>query len=111
MAAAGKVVARVLYEMSRAVAPGVTTLELDAMARDISREMGAQPSFLGYRGFPASICASVNEQVIHGIPNRIPLKEGDIVGWTTAPMLDGFHADSALTVPVGEVSDEAASAC
>lgn len=105
MAAAGRVVARVLDEMSRAVAPGVTTLELDTLARDISREMGAVPSFLGYQGFPAAICASVNEQVIHGIPNRIPLSEGDVVGLDYGAYLDGFHADSALTAPVGKVSE------
>ena len=79
---------------------------MDALARDISKETGAVPAFLGYRGFPASICASVNEQVIHGIPNRIPLREGDIVGLDYGAFLDGFHADSAMTVPVGRVSDE-----
>lgn len=108
MAAAGKVVARVLDEMARMAAPGVTTMDLDALARDICREMGAAPSFLGYQGFPAAICASVNEQVIHGIPNRIPLVEGDVVGLDFGAYLDGFHADSALTAPIGAVTDETA---
>lgn len=108
IAAAGRVVARVLTELSAAVAPGVTTLELDRLAERISSEMGARPSFKGYQGFPASICASVNEQVIHGIPNRIPLAEGDIVGLDYGAYLDGFHADSAVTVPVGRVDDETA---
>jgi methionyl aminopeptidase len=108
IAAAGRVVARVLTELSAAVSPGVTTLELDRLAERISSEMGARPSFKGYQGFPASICASVNEQVIHGIPNRIPLAEGDIVGLDYGAYLDGFHADSAVTVPVGRVDDETA---
>jgi methionyl aminopeptidase len=105
IAAAGRVVARVLTEMSCAVQPGVTTLELDQMAESISAEMGARPSFKGYQGFPASICASVNEQVIHGIPNRIPLREGDVLGLDYGAYLDGFHADSAMTVPVGEIDE------
>lgn len=108
IAAAGRVVARVLTELSAAVAPGVTTLELDHLAERISGEMGARPSFKGYQGFPASICASVNEQVIHGIPNRIPLAEGDIVGLDYGACLDGFHADSAVTVPVGRIDEAAA---
>ena len=107
IAAAGRVVARVLEEMSGAVKPGVTTMELSAMATRITEEMGAKASFLGYQGFPAPICASVNEQVIHGIPNRIPLQEGDLVGLDYGAYLNGYHADSALTVPVGEVTDEA----
>lgn len=105
IAAAGRVVARVLDSLAQRVAPGITTLDLDTMARETTRAMGAVPSFLGYNGFPASICASVNEQVIHGIPNRIPLREGDVVGLDFGARLDGFHADSALTVPVGKVSE------
>lgn len=107
IAKAGRVVARVLQEMAWAAKPGVTTMELEAIATRIAAEMGATASFLGYRGFPAAICASVNEQVIHGIPNRIPLREGDLVGLDYGACLNGYHADSALTVPVGEVSDEA----
>jgi methionyl aminopeptidase len=106
MEAAGRVVARVLSEMEKAVAPGVTTMDLEAIAIRECREMGATPSFLGYRGFPAAICASVNEVVIHGIPNRIPLKEGDIVGLDYGAVLNGWHADSALTVAVGQISPE-----
>lgn len=107
IAAAGKVVARVLDEMAQAVKPGITTMELAAIANRITDEMGAKASFQGYRGFPASICASVNEQVIHGIPNRIPLADGDIIGLDYGAYLNGYHADSALTVPVGAVSDQA----
>lgn len=106
IAVAGRVVARVLQEMAEAVKPGVTTMDLSAIATRITTEMGAKPSFLGYRGFPAPICASVNQQVIHGIPNRIPLEEGDVVGLDYGAYLNGYHADSALSVPVGEVSDE-----
>lgn len=105
IADAGRVVARVLHEMAQAVVPGITTMELAAIANRITDEMGAKASFQGYRGFPASICASVNQQVIHGIPNRIPLAEGDIIGLDYGAYLNGFHADSALTVPVGAVSD------
>jgi methionyl aminopeptidase len=104
MEAAGKVVSHVLESMAAAVAPGVTTMELDAMARRLSAEAGAEPAFLGYRGFPAAICASVNEQVIHGIPNSIPLKEGDVAGLDFGASLNGFFADSALSVPVGKIS-------
>jgi methionyl aminopeptidase len=107
IAAAGKVVARVLDELAHAVKPGVTTMELSALADRLTVEMGAKASFEGYNGFPSSICASVNEQVIHGIPNRIPLKEGDIIGLDYGACLNGFHADSALSVPVGNVSDQA----
>lgn len=104
MAAAGKVVGEVLAALEAAVAPGVTTMELDALARKLSADAGAEPAFLGYRGFPASICASLNEQVIHGVPNSIPLREGDVVGLDYGARLNGWYGDSALSVPVGKVS-------
>lgn len=104
MAAAGKVVGQVLAALEAAVAPGVTTMDLDALARKLSDEAGAEPAFLGYRGFPAAICSSVNEQVIHGVPNRIPLREGDVVGIDYGARLNGWYGDSALSVPVGKVS-------
>jgi methionyl aminopeptidase len=106
IAAAGKVVSHVLETMAAAVAPGVTTMHLDAMARRLTAEAGAEAAFLGYRGFPGAICASVNEQVIHGIPNSIPLREGDVVGLDYGARLNGWYADSALSVPVGAVSPD-----
>ncbi|MDR0953333.1 MAG: type I methionyl aminopeptidase [Elusimicrobiota bacterium] len=108
MRAAGKIVAKVLATMQVEAVPGVSTWQLDQIAEEIIRGCGAVPSFLGYGGFPGSICASINEEVVHGIPskNRI-LKEGDIVGIDVGAYLNGFHADSALTVPVGKVSSEA----
>jgi methionyl aminopeptidase len=103
MAAAGKVVGDVLAALEAAVTPGISTVELDALARKLTDEAGAEAAFLGYRGFPAAICSSVNEQVIHGVPNRIPLREGDVVGIDYGARLHGWYADSALSVPVGQV--------
>jgi methionyl aminopeptidase len=105
---AGLIVSTVLASLRDAVRPGVSTRQLDEMARALVREKGGIPSFLGYRGYPASICASINEEVVHGIPSESRLlKEGDVVKLDVGVRLKGFHADSALTVPVGTVSDEA----
>uniref|UniRef100_UPI000595423C type I methionyl aminopeptidase n=1 Tax=Nocardiopsis lucentensis TaxID=53441 RepID=UPI000595423C len=103
MRAAGQVVARALDTLRAAVRPGVSTLELDAIAEKVIRDAGAIPSFKGYHGFPGSICASVNEEVVHGIPNaeRV-LAEGDIISIDCGAILDGWHGDSAITVAVGE---------
>ncbi len=108
MLASGKVVSKVLKTMQTAAVPGISTWELDKIAEEIIRSAGAVPSFLGYGGFPGSICASVNDEVVHGIPSKERiLKEGDIIGIDVGAYLNGFHADSALTVPVGKVSGEA----
>lgn len=107
MARAGRVLAEVIREMGEAVRPGVSLKELDEMAERSMRLRGAVPSFLGYRGFPASICASPNDMVVHGIPDGRKLKEGDIFSADFGLILDGWHADSAYTFPVGEVSAEA----
>jgi methionyl aminopeptidase len=108
MRAAGRVVADALDELTRMVRPGVSTHDLDRFAFDFLRRRGAAPSFKGYRGYPATICASVNEEVVHGIPNpRRVLREGDIVGIDLGARLKGLHADAAVTVPVGTVSEEA----
>jgi len=108
MLASGKIVSKVLKTMQTAAVPGVSTWELDKIAEEIIRSAGAVPSFLGYGGFPGSICASINEEVVHGIPSKERiLKEGDIIGIDVGAYLNGFHADSALTVPVGKVSGEA----
>ena len=93
-------------ELSKHIRPGVTTLQLDKIADEFIRDHGAVPSFLGYGGFPNSICTSVNEHVVHGIPNNTPLKEGDIVSVDIGTVKNGYNGDSAYTYCVGEVSDE-----
>jgi len=107
MKQAGNVVALVHAAMKDAVKPGVTTKELDDLAYKIIKANKADPTFLGYHGFPASICTSVNEQVVHGIPsNDIVLKEGDIISVDVGATLKGFVGDSAWTYPVGEISED-----
>ena len=104
MYAAGQVVAHTLTVLKEAVRPGITTAELDAIAEREIRAAGAVPSFLGYFGFPASICTSVNEQVVHGIPSKEQvLRAGDIISIDCGAILDGWHGDSALSVGVGEI--------
>lgn len=106
MRAAGHLVGLVREELKRMVAPGVTTIEIDRAAEKMIRGAGALPTFKGYRGFPYSICASVNEQVVHGFPSDHELKEGDIFSIDCGVTLDGFVGDTATTVPVGKVSEE-----
>lgn len=106
MREAGLVVARALEAMRVAVRPGVTTRELDAIAEDTIRSAGAVPSFLGYQGFPATICASVNEAIVHGIPGDRALNAGDLVSLDCGAIVDGWHGDAAITVAVGEVSEQ-----
>jgi len=110
MRAAGRLVAEVLAELSQLVAPGVTTADLDEMAEKRIRNAGATAAFKGYHGYPATICASINEEVIHGIPSgRRVLNEGDVISIDVGASLDGFYGDSAVTLPVGQVSEEAAT--
>jgi methionyl aminopeptidase len=105
MRAAGLVVARTLAMVAEAAKPGVSTAELDEVAEQTIRDAGAVPSFKGYHGFPASICASVNEQIVHGIPSKSQvLAEGDLISVDCGAILDGWHGDSAVTVAVGAVS-------
>jgi methionyl aminopeptidase len=106
MRAANALVAQVLGELAGMVAPGVSTLDLDAAAEKSVRAAGAEPAFKGYRGYPATLCASVNDQVVHGIPNKRPLSSGDIVSLDMGVKLNGFYGDSAVTVAVGQVSDD-----
>lgn len=108
MREAGKVVATMLATTRDAVRPGMTTAELDRIAAGVLARAGAKSSFLGYYGYPATICTSVNEQIVHGIPGKRRLKEGDIVGIDAGAIVDGWHADAAITVPVGQVSEQAA---
>ena len=110
MREAGRLVGEVLSELAKHVAPGVTTAELDAMAERRIVRAGATPAFKGYHGYPATICASVNEEVIHGIPtSRRVLQEGDILSIDVGANLDGYFGDSAITLPVGRVTVEAAT--
>jgi len=107
MRAAGRIVGRVLAELRPLVKPGVETRELDAYAESRARALGAVPAFKGYRGYPASLCVSVDAEVIHGIPSARRLREGEIVSLDFGVRLEGFYADAAVTVPVGVVSPEA----
>jgi methionyl aminopeptidase len=107
MARAGEVVADVLALLGERARPGVTTEELDALADEFIRSRGGTPTFKGYRGYPASICTSPNDMVVHGIPGANPLGEGDILSVDVGVTLDGFVADSAYTFPIGEISQDA----
>ena len=102
-----QLVARILAALRNSVAPGVTTRDLDVLAERLVREAGAEPAFKGYHGYPATVCASINEQVVHGIPSTRALVEGDIVSIDMGAKLEGFFGDCAVTVPVGTVSPAA----
>jgi methionyl aminopeptidase len=106
MRRANVLVAEVLAELASMVAPGVTTADLDAKAEQLVLAAGAAPAFKGYRGYPATLCASVNDEVVHGIPAQRALAEGDIISLDMGVKLDGYYGDSAVTVPVGQVSDD-----
>ncbi len=107
LARVNALVARVLAELKATVQPGVTTATLDALAERRLVEAGASPAFKGYHGYPATICASVNEQVVHGIPSNRRLVAGDIVSLDMGAKLDGFYGDCAVTVPVGRIGNDA----
>jgi methionyl aminopeptidase len=112
MRRAARIVAQVLQLMRERVAPGVTTAELDEWAMAVIRKHNAIPSFKGYppgsaHPFPASICASINEELVHGIPGPRVLQEGDIISIDVGAILDGYHGDAALTLPVGQIDPEA----
>ncbi len=106
MREAGLVVAETLALVSEAVVPGVTTADLDRLADGHIRRRGAEPNFLGYHGFPASICASVNDEVVHGIPGRRVLRDGDLISIDCGAVIDGWHGDAAVTLAVGQVATE-----
>jgi methionyl aminopeptidase len=110
MREAGRLVGEVLTELMAHVAPGVTTADLDALAEKRIMRAGAVPAFKGYHGYPATICTSINEEVIHGIPSgRRVLNEGDVISIDVGASLNGYYGDSAMTLPVGQVSQEAAT--
>ena len=106
MRAAGRLVGQVLQALRQMVGSGVTTLEVDAAADKMIRDAGAYPTFKGYNGFPFSICASVNEQIVHGFPSSYELQEGDIFSIDVGVTLDGFVGDTATTIPVGTASED-----
>jgi len=107
MARAGAVLRGCLELLALEISPGVTTKELDRLAEKYIRGKGGVPTFKGYRGFPGSICTSPNDMVVHGIPGKVRLREGDILGVDVGVTLDGYIADAAMTFPVGEISEEA----
>ncbi len=108
MRQAGRIVALTHRELKKYIKPGITTKELDTHAEKFIRSFGAVPSFKGYNGFPGSVCTSVNEELVHGIPGPRKLTDGDIISIDIGAYLEGFHGDSAWTYPVGNVSTEAA---
>lgn len=107
MREAGRIVAGVLERIAKLVAPGVSTAQFDELAHEHIIKHDAIPSFKGYRGFPASVCVSINEEVVHGIPGARRLKDGDIVSFDVGAIYDGFHGDAAVTLGVGAISAEA----
>ncbi|HQU82177.1 MAG TPA: type I methionyl aminopeptidase [Pyrinomonadaceae bacterium] len=102
----GELIAEVRETLRKMVAPGITTMELNCAAEKMIRDAGAIPTFIGYHGFPYAICASVNEAIVHGFSNDIPLAEGDIISLDMAATYNGFVGDTAFTAPVGEITDE-----
>lgn len=102
-----RLVAEILNELKQQVTPGIDTLTLDRMSEELATKRHAKPAFKGYRGFPFSLCASVNEQVVHGFPSKVPLKDGDILSMDFGIYQDGYYGDSAVTVPVGRISEDA----
>ena len=108
MRRAGKVVAEMHEKTRAAIRPGITTRELDLVAREVLERRGARSNFLGYHGFPAVICTSPNAMVVHGIPGDYTLEEGDIISIDCGAIIEGYHGDAAYTAPVGTVSKEAA---
>jgi methionyl aminopeptidase len=108
MSVACRIVSEVLQELVRAVRPGLPTIELDALAEHSIRLRGGVPAFKGYRGFPNTLCVSLNEQVVHGIPSKRRLRAGDIVGLDLGAIWEGYYGDAAVTVPVGQIPSAAA---
>jgi methionyl aminopeptidase len=108
MRRAGLVVAKVHARLEEAIAPGITTGELDDIAREIIESEGAVSNFYGHHGFTGRICASINDEIVHGIPGKRSLKEGDIISVDVGAIVGGYHGDSAWTYPVGQISQEAA---
>ena len=102
MRESARLVGQILQELKAMIRPGLKTIELDKYAEKRTKELGAEPAFKGYRGYPASLCVSINEEIIHGIPSERRLKEGDLVSLDFGVVYKGFYGDAALTCPVGE---------
>ncbi|MEW5736929.1 MAG: type I methionyl aminopeptidase [Thermodesulfobacteriota bacterium] len=109
MKVANKTVARILARLTKEVGPGITTRQLDRLSERLCSEAKVLPAFKGYQGYPYALCASVNHQVVHAFPNETPLREGDILSMDFGVLYEGFYGDAAVTVPVGEISPEAAA--
>src|SRR6516165_5303333 len=107
MRRSGQITSRVLTELMKAVKPGVATGDLDRLAETKIREAGGMPTFKGYNGFPGSICASINDEVVHGIPGSRVVRDGDLLSIDIGTTLDGYVSDSAATVPIGKIASEA----
>ena len=106
MSQAGKILAEVIREIKTMIAPGIATNELDKAAEGLILKSGAQPAFKGYQGFPKTLCVSINEQIVHGVPSERIIKEGDVVGLDLGIVYRGYYADMAITLPVGSVEPE-----
>ena len=111
IADSGAILARTLRTLGASLEPGMTGLDVDAECRRLLAAEGARPAFLGYEGYPSSICVSINDQVIHGIPSRIPFEDGDVVSLDLGVDLGGFISDSASTFPIGEIAQEVSRLC
>src|SRR5579875_2699486 len=107
MRKAGRVVAEILERTRAAIRPGITTLELDAISREVISRRHARSNFLNYHGFPATICTSPNDMIVHGIPGAYVLQDGDIISIDCGAIIEGYHGDAAYTAPVGDVSAQA----
>ncbi|MGH9296554.1 MAG: type I methionyl aminopeptidase [Acidimicrobiales bacterium] len=107
MRRAGRVVAEILVRTRAAIRPGITTLDIDKVSREVIARRGARSNFLGYHGFPATVCTSPNDMIVHGIPGSYVLQEGDIISVDCGAIVEGYHGDAAYTAPVGDVSPEA----
>lgn len=107
MAESGKILAGIMKELEKKVRPGIKTLELDRVAETLILKSGGKPSFKGYEGYPAALCTSVNEEIVHAVPSNRKLKEGDILSLDLGVQWEGFHSDMAVTVPVGKIDPEA----
>ena len=107
MRKAGSIVAQTHALLAEKVTPGITTGELDKIAEEFILSKGGKPAFKGYQGFPSTLCVAVNEEVVHGFPGNRVLEEGDIIGMDLGVLIDGFYGDSAYTLAVGEISDQA----